>query len=188
MKKLFFIVSVFLLSGCASVNPYALTKTQTVLDLSNNRGVALFTLKVNNPAQGSRLSLASFTARETNQYKAYNTLGYYSVPLTQESYSVQDDLYFCSAILTSGIYRLDSFNGMINLLFGVPYTLKMDKIFDVYPGVISYLGRLDSGPLDMKSAFMQLKSIRDNYEQDTVKFKEIFPVLQNKEIGKDSFY
>ena len=189
MKKLLLIiVSVFSLCGCASVNPYTLTKAQTVLDLSNNRGVALFTLKIKNSAEGNHFTLMSFAAREANQYKTYNTLGYFSIPITQESYCAQDDLYFCSAILGRGIYRLDAFNGMINVFFGMPYTLKADKIFDVYPGTINYIGRLDYGLLDAKVSFMQLKNVEDNYEQDVGKFKEIFPVLKNKEIGKDSFY
>lgn len=189
MRKFILItISVLLLSGCASVNPYTLTKSQTVLDLSNNRGVALFTLKVNNPVGGSRLSLMSYTAREVNQYKTYNTLGYFNIPITQESYSAKDDLYFCSVVLGSGIYRLDSFNGMLNLFFGVPYVLKADKIFDVYPGAINYIGRLDSGPSDAKVPLIQFKGMEDSYDQDVNKFKEIFPVLKDKEIGKDTFY
>ena len=188
MKKLFLItLSVFFLGGCVSVNPYTLTKGQTTLDLSNNRGVALFTLKINNPVAGSHFSLMSFAAREANQYKPYNTLGYFSIPVTQESYSAQDDLYFCSAILGRGIYRLDSFDGMPNF-FGAPAALKADKIFDIYSGAINYIGRLDSGPSDAKVPLIQLKGADDSYEQDVKKFKEIFPVLKDKEIGKDSFY
>lgn len=189
MKKLFFVVLlVFLLSGCVSVNPYVLTKTQTTLDLSNNRGVALFTLKVMNPG-GGRSLLSSFTVREANQYKPYNALGYFSIPLTEENYSASDDLYFCTAVLSRGIYRLDAFNGMTNSFFVVvPYALKSDKIFDLYPDTINYMGRFDFGNLDTKVASMPLKGVEDAYAQDVEKFRVIFPVLKDKKIGRDSFY
>ncbi len=189
MKKIFIIfVLVFSLSGCAGVSPYILTKNQTTLDLTKNRGVALFTLKIDKPAEGGNLSLMSFGVREANQYKPYNTLSFISIPFMQENYSAQDNLYFCSVVINRGIYRLDAFNGMIMSFFGFPYTLQADKIFDVYPGAINYLGRLDYGVLNNKVALMQLKSIEDSSAQDIQRFKEIFPVLKDKEIGKDSFY
>ncbi|MCK9430310.1 MAG: hypothetical protein M0R17_09945 [Candidatus Omnitrophica bacterium] len=189
MKRIFLIlISVFLLSGCAvGANPYTLNKNQTTLDLSNNRGVALFTLKIKNPG-ASRILLSSFTVREANQYKAYNTLGYFSIPLMGENYSASDDLYFCTAVMNRGIYRLDSFNGLTNSFFAVPYTLKADKIFDVYPNTINYMGRIEFGDLDTKIGLMPLKGIEDAYAQDVEKFKAIFPVLKDREIGKDSFY
>jgi len=189
MKKLFLVVvSVLFLSGCAMVsNPYALTKNQATLDLSNSRGVALFTLKIKNPG-ADRLVLSSFGVREANQYKSYNTLAYFYIPLTVENYSAADDLYFCAAVLNRGIYRLDSFSGLTNSFFGIPYTLKADKIFDVYPGAINYMGRLEFGDLDAKTGLMPLKGAGDAYSEDVEKFKAIFPVLKNKEIGKDSFY
>ncbi|MFA6129688.1 MAG: hypothetical protein WC731_01715 [Candidatus Omnitrophota bacterium] len=188
MKKTFLIIaSVFFLSGCAVVNPYVLTKNQTNLDLSNNRGVALFTLRIKNSGS-DHLFLSSFAVREANQYKSYNTLGYYYIPLTGENYSASDDLYFCTAVLTRGIYRLDSFSGLTNSFFSAPYTLKGDKIFDVYPNKINYIGSLDFGDLDTKIALISLKGLKDSYEQDVKKFKEIFPVLKDKEIGKDLFY
>lgn len=126
--------------------------------------------------------------REANQYKPYNTLGSFYVPLMGENYSASDDLYFCTAVLNRGIYRLDSFSGLTNSFFGIPYTLKADKIFDVYPNAINYMGRFDFGDLDTKIALMPLKGMEDDYTQDVEKFKAIFPVLKNKEIGKDSFY
>ena len=187
MKKIFFVlVLVFSLSGCVSVSPYVLTKNQTTLDLTKNRGVALFTLKVKN--SGARLLLSSFAVREADQYKPYNTLGNFYLPLMGENYSAVDDLYFCTAVLNRGIYRLDAFSGLTNSFFGIPYTLKADKIFDVYPNTINYLGRFDFGDLDTKTALMPLKGVEDTYAQDVEKFKAIFPVLKDKEIGKDSFY
>ena len=65
---------------------------------------------------------------------------------------------------------------------------KADKIFDVYPNAINYMGRFDFGDLDTKIALMPLQGTEDAYAQDVEKFKAIFPVLQDKEIGKDSFY
>ncbi|MDP2043557.1 MAG: hypothetical protein Q8K15_00115 [Candidatus Omnitrophota bacterium] len=188
MKKIIFVaLSAFLLCGCVSVSPYVLTKTQTILNLSNNRAVALFTLKVMNPG-GSRFLLSSFTVREANQYKPYNTLGYFSIPLTEENYSVPDDLYFCTVVLNRGIYRMDAFNGMTNSFFAVPYALKSDKIFDMYPGTINYMGRFDFGNLDTKVTSTPLKGVEDAYVQDVEKFRSIFPVLKDKKIGRDSFY
>lgn len=188
MKKLLFVIFLtFSLSGCASVNPYVLSKGQTSLDLTNNRGVALFTMKVDNTG-GTRLSLSSFMAREVNQYKPYNTLGVFTLPLLSENYSAADNLYFCSVLLTSGIYRLDTFNGAVNPFFAMPPALKIDKIFDIYPNKINYLGRLNFSNLDAKSVFTSLSSTIDTSEQDILKFKEIFPVLKDKQISKDSFY
>lgn len=188
MKKIFIvIISLFVLSGCVSVNPYTLTKAQTTLDLSNNRGVALFTLKAKNPG-ADRLIISSFGAREVNQYKPYNTLGYFYIPITKENYFAADDLYFCSVVLERGIYRMDSFSGLTNSFFAMPYALKADKIFDVYPNAINYIGRIEFGDLDAKTALMPLKSVEDTYTQDVEKFKEIFPVLKDKKIGRDSFY
>ena len=188
MKKIFFVLAlVFILSGCVSVSPYVLSKDQKTLDLSNNRGVALFTLKVNN-AGNLRLLLSAFTVREANQYKAYNTLGSFIVPFMAENYSAADDLYFCTAVLNRGIYRLDSFSGMTNAFFAMPYTLKADKIFDVYPNTISYMGRFDFGDLDTQAVFMSVKGVVDASAQDIEKFKTIFPVLKDREILKDSFY
>lgn len=188
MKKIFFVlILVFSLSGCVNVSPYVLTKNQTKLDLTKNRGVALFTLKIKN--SGSlRLLLMSFAVREANQYKAYNTLGSFYIPFMKENYSAADDLYFCTLVLNRGIYRLDSFNGMTNAFFSIPYTLKADKIFDVYPNTINYMGRFDFGDLNTKMALMPLKGVVDAYTQDVEKFKAIFPVLKDKEIGNDSFY
>ncbi|MDD5098094.1 MAG: hypothetical protein PHU59_06395 [Candidatus Omnitrophica bacterium] len=188
MKKIFLLlISVFFISGCVSMNPYALSKNQKTLDLTNNRGVALFTLKVNN-SDNLRLVLSAFTVREANQYKAYNTLGVFYIPFMAENYSAADGVYFCTAILNRGIYRLDSFSGMTNAFFAMPYTLKADKIFDVYPNRINYLGRFDFGDLDTKVAFMSVKGVVDASAQDIDKFKTIFPVLKDKEILKDSFY
>jgi len=188
MKKLLFVIFLaFFLTGCVSVNPYVLSKRQTSLDLTNNRGVALFTMKVDNPG-GARLLVSNFTAREVNQYKSYNTLGVFSLPLMTENYSAADNLYFCSVVLGSGIYRLDSFNGMVNSFFAMPHTLKTDKIFDIYPNKINYLGRLNFGNFNTQSAFTSLIRIDDASEQDILKFKEIFPVLKDKQISKDSFY
>ncbi|MCX5668631.1 MAG: hypothetical protein NTX89_00705 [Candidatus Omnitrophica bacterium] len=188
MKKLLFVIFLtFSLSGCVSVNPYVLSKGQTSLDLTNNRGVALFTMKVDNSG-GTRLSLLSFMAREVNQYKPYNTLGVFTLPLLPENYSTTDNLYFCSVVLGSGIYRLDAFNGMVNLFFGIPHSLKTDKIFDIYPNKINYLGRLDFGNFNAQLPFTSLIKIEDNSEQEILKFKEIFPVLRDKQISKDSFY
>jgi len=188
MKKiLFMIVLVLSVSGCASVSPYVLSKTQTSLDLTNNRGVALFTMKVDNSG-GARLSLMNFMAREVNQYKPYNTLTALSLPFLAENYSATDNLYFCSAVLGSGIYRLDSFNGMVNIFFGMPHTLKTDKIFDIYPNRINYLGRLNFANLNTQLGFTSLVKIEDAAEQDILRFKEIFPVLKDKQITKDSFY
>ncbi|MDO9572395.1 MAG: lipoprotein [Candidatus Omnitrophota bacterium] len=189
MKKiLFMIFLVFLLSGCVSVNPYVLTKGQTSLDLTNNRGVALFTLKADNSGGGARLLLSSFMAREVNQYKPYNTLGVFSLPLMGENYSTTDNLYFCSVVLSSGIYRLDSFNGVVNPFFAMPAALKIDKIFDIYPNKINYLGRLNFSNVDTKSVFTPLISAEDTSEQDIIKFKEIFPILKDRQISMDSFY
>jgi Prokaryotic membrane lipoprotein lipid attachment site len=188
MKKIFFIlVLVLSLSGCVSVSPYVLSKNQTNLDLSKNRGVALFTLKIKNSGS-TRLLLSSFAVREANQYKPYNTLGSFYIPLMSENYSAADDLYFCTVVLNRGIYRLDSFSGLTNSFFSFPYTLKADGIFDVYPNTINYIGRLDFGDLDTKVVVMTLKGKEDAYVQDVEKFKAIFPVLKDKEIGKDSFY
>ncbi|MDP2928058.1 MAG: hypothetical protein Q8N80_04610 [Candidatus Omnitrophota bacterium] len=188
MKNLLFIIFLtFSLSGCVSVNPYVLTKGQTSLDLTNNRGVALFTLKADNSG-GGRLFLSSFMAREVNQYKLYNTLGVFSLPLGSENYSATDNLYFCSVVLSSGIYRLDSFNGMVNPFFAMPAALKIGKIFDIYPNKINYLGRLNFSNLDTKSVFTSLSKIEDTSEQDILKFKEIFPILKDRQISKDSFY
>ncbi|PIP19363.1 MAG: hypothetical protein COT38_01740 [Candidatus Omnitrophica bacterium CG08_land_8_20_14_0_20_41_16] len=188
MKKILFMIFLaFSLTGCVNVNPYILTKGQTSLDLTNNRGVALFTLKVDNSG-GGRLFLSSFMAREVNQYKPYNTLGVFSLPLMPENYSAIDNLYFCSVVLGSGIYRLDSFNGMVNPFFAMPPALKIDKIFDIYPNKINYLGRLHFSNLNTQSVFTSLNSIEDTSEQDILKFKEIFPVLKDKQISRDSFY
>ncbi|MEI6831540.1 MAG: hypothetical protein WCK61_02415 [Candidatus Omnitrophota bacterium] len=188
MKKiLFMIVLVLSVSGCVSVSPYVLSKSQTSLDLTNNRGVALFTMKVDNSG-GTRFSLMNFMAREVNQYKPYNTLTAFSLPFLAENYSATDNLYFCSAVLGSGIYRLDSFNGMVNVFFGMPHTLKIDKIFDIYPNKINYLGRLNFGNLNTQLGFTSLVKIEDAAEQDILRFKEIFPVLKDKQISKDSFY
>jgi len=189
MKRiLFVIVSALFLSGCAMMsNPYGLTKNQATLDLSNNRGVALFTLKVKKSGN-DRLVLSSFTVREANQYKPYNTLGSFCIPLMGENYSAADDLYFCVAIITRGIYRLDSFSGLTNSFFGMPYTLKADKILDVYPDTINYMGRLDFSDFNTAMTLMPLKSAEDTYLQDVEKFKAIFPVLKDRKIGKDSFY
>ena len=188
MKRIFCVLVLILsLSGCVSVSPYVLSKNQTTLDLTKNRGVALFTLKVKN-SLSTRLILSSFTVRETNQYKAYDTLGSFSIPFMSENYSAVDDLYFCTMVLNRGIYRLDSFNGLTNSFFSLPYTLKADEIFDVYPNAVNYIGRLDFGDLDTKVIVMTLKNREDAYAQDVDKFKVIFPVLKDKEIGKDSFY
>lgn len=188
MKRIFCVLALVLsLSGCVSVSPYVLSKNQTTLDLTKNRGVALFTLKVKN-SLSTRLQLSSFTVRETNQYKAYDTLGSFSIPFMSENYSAADDLYFCTMVLNRGIYRLDSFSGLTNSFFGLAYTLKADEIFDVYPNAINYIGRLDFGDLDTKVIVMTLKNREDAYAQDVEKFKVIFPVLKDKEIGKDSFY
>ncbi len=189
MKKILFTIFLaFSLSGCVSVNPYVLSKGQTSLDLTNNRGVALFTLKVDNQGGGARLLVSSFTAREVNQYKPYNTLGAFYLPLGTENYSATDNLYFCSAVLDSGIYRLDSFNGMVNSFFAVPQTLKADKVFDIYSNKINYLGRLNFGNSTTQPVFISLNKIDDASEQDILKFKEIFPALKDKQISKNSFY
>ena len=188
MKKIIFVILLaFSLTGCVSVNPYVLNKNQTTLDLTNNRGVALFTMKVENSG-GTRLSLLNFMAREVNQYKPYNTLGVFSLPLLAENYSAADNLYFCSIVLGSGIYRLDSFNGMVNVFFGMPHTLKTDKIFDIYPNKINYLGRLNFGNLNTQLAFTSLVGVDNTSEQDILKFKTIFPVLKDRQINQDSFY
>lgn len=188
MKKIFFLILIaFSLTGCVSVSPYVLSKNQTTLDLTNNRGVALFTMKVENSGS-TRLSLLNFMAREINQYKPYNTLGVFSLPLLAENYCAADDLYFCSIVLGSGIYRLDSFSGMVNIFFGMPHTLKTDKIFDIYPNKISYLGRLNFGNVNTQLGFTSLIKIENASGQDITKFKEIFPVLKDKQINQDSFY
>lgn len=188
MKKILFLIFLaFSVTGCVSVNPYVLSKTQTSLDLTNNRGVALFTMKIDNSAS-TRLSLLNFMAREINQYKPYNTLGVFSLPLMPENYSATDNLYFCSVVLNSGIYRLDSFNGMVNIFFGMPHTLKIDKIFDIYPNKINYLGRLNFGSFNAQTGFTSLIKIDDSSEQDISRFKEIFPVLKDRQISEDSFY
>jgi len=188
MKKILFLIFLaFSVTGCVSVNPYVLNKAQTSLDLTNNRGVALFTMKVDSVG-GTRLSLLNFIAREVNQYKPYNTLGMFSLPFLAENYSATDNLYFCSAVLTSGIYRLDSFNGMVNIFFGMPHALKADKIFDIYPNKINYFGRLNFGNFNTQLGFTTLIKVEDAADQDILKFKEIFPVLKDKQISKDSFY
>ena len=188
MKKILFIIVLALsVSGCVSVSPYVLSKRQTTLDLTKNRGVALFTMKVDNSG-GPRLMLLNFMTREINQYKPYNTLGVFTLPFLKENYSATDSLYFCSAVLTSGIYRLDTFNGMVNIFFGMPHSLKTDKIFDIYPNKINYIGRLNFGNLNTQLGFTSLIKIDDVSEQDILKFKEIFPVLKDKQISRDSFY
>lgn len=188
MKKIFFLILIaFSLTGCVSVSPYVLNNKQTTLDLTNNRGVALFTMKVENSA-GTSLSLLNFMTREINQYKPYNTLAVFSLPLLAENYSAADNLYFCSIILNSGIYRLDAFNGMVNIFFGMPYTLKTDKIFDIYPNKINYLGRLNFGSINTQLGFTSLINIENTFAQDITKFKEIFPVLKDRQINSDSFY
>lgn len=188
MRKIIFVLAlVFSLSGCVSVSPYVLSKNQTKLDLTKNRGVALFTLKIKDTGS-TRLLLSSFTVREANQYKVYNTLGSFYIPFISENYSATDGLYFCTMVLNRGIYRLDSFSGLTNSFFSPPYTLKADEIFDVYPNSINYIGRLDFGDLDTKMVVMTLKGKEDAYTKDVERFKAIFPVLKDKEIGKDSFY
>jgi len=190
MKKIIFILFLALtVSGCASLgaNPYILSSKQTTLDLTNNRGVALFTLKVQNSGN-TRLLLSSFNAYEANQYKPYNSLSNFYIPLSNDNYSAADDLYFCTAVLTGGIYRIDAFSGMTNAFFAIPYSLKTDKIFDIYPNTINYLGRLDFGALNTQTALMPLKSVSDSSGEDIEKFKTIFPVLKDKKIENNSFY
>jgi hypothetical protein len=101
--------------------------------------------------------------------------------------------------LGGGIYRLVSFSGMPDLFLS-PFTLKCDKIFDIYPSRIHYLGRLEFGEVNTQAGFSPLKSIEaqsgctplkgiaDSYEQDVDKFKAMFPVLRDKKIDKDTFY
>jgi hypothetical protein len=170
---------VILLSGCA--NPYILRRQDKNLVLSPDQGVVLFTAQVST----GNYRPFQYTIQEINQYKFYAKLNKYIIPCVPENYSNGNVLVF-GLKLPKGIYKLDTFSGILGGFFGYQHLLAAGSLFDVTPGKITYAGRLI---FNWNSyAFSQLNSVKNEFEADIELAKRSFPVLRGKEISQDLSY
>lgn len=168
--------------GCAS--PYSLMKRKATLGLQSNEGIVLFSCKFNNkdkPEQKNVFRVASLTLQEVNQYKAYGNKKWFFIPSPNENYIKQDDLFLFSLKLPRGTYKMVSLNGIQSLL-GV------NRLFDVAPERISYAGRMEIGFFVFEGRQTHEIKIEDKIDEDQGRFKNGYPVLQNRTIIKDIVY
>ena len=188
MKKLYklscLLIILLSVSGCVS-NKYILRSNQKALQMEENEGIVLFTAKVQN-FTNSTIYLHSYTVQEINQYKFYKKLRVLPIPITNEHYSSSAGLFLCTVKLPAGIYKLSYFTGTISAF---QYFLISNKVFDVSPGCITYVGRLHFK--DIRSTTQgssDMLYVLDGYDKDVEVFKNRFPILRNRTILRDLIY
>jgi len=171
---------VLMLSGCA--NPYILRRQDKNLVLSPDQGVVLFTAQIN----AGRYKPFQYTVKEVNQYKFYANLNSYVIPCVPENYDAPENILVFGLKLPRGIYKLDTFTGLLGGFFGYQHFLAAGNLFDVTPGKITYAGRLVFNWSN--GSFSQLSLVKDEFGADMELEKRSFPVLRDKEISKDLSY
>lgn len=182
------IFSLFVM-GCAS--PYHVTKNKKTLDLQPNEGVVLFSCKFSNkdkPSAKNIFLVASLGLQENNQYKAFNQKQVFLIPPIGDNYVKLDDLFLFSLKLPRGTYRMISFNGIYRSFWGTQYAAGVNKLFDVAPGRISYVGRVDIDFFVLDGQQTHKVKIDDQFTEDEGRFKNGYPVLQSRTIVKDLIY
>jgi len=176
------------ITGCAS--PYVITKKQKNLALKPNEGVALFSCKFQDkdkPTKKNVFKFINLSLQENNQYKIYKQRQHFLIPSKGENYVKKDDLFLFSLKLPRGTYLMTNLNGIFRGLFGAQYFASVNKLFDVSPGQVSYVGRVCVDFFVSKGRKHELK-VEDQFIEDKNRFKNGYSVFQNRTIIKDLIY
>lgn len=125
--------------------------------------------------------------REINQYKPYRQHRVDMIPLPGYG-GVHGDVYLFNMAIPRGTYQLSHFEGMVGGLFGSQAGLSSNKVFDVYPGEVLYIGRINKRLYLVGRELNIETNIEDYYQEDIAGFKSYYPVLDKKAIKKELMY
>jgi hypothetical protein len=181
---LVFIFTCIILSGCA--NPrLLLRKNQEELELKPNQGGVLFSLHIH----GHRSFWPQgVVVREINQYETYQQNKVDIIPLSGYGGKLYRGMYLFNMRLPRGTYQLSHFTGMLGGVFGQKSILPCNKVFDVYPQEIAYIGRVNERLYVNNRKINYDIKIEDYYKSDLEKFRQYYPILNQIDIKKDLIY
>ena len=176
------LLACFFLTGCAS-NRIFLRKNQRELRLEPNEGAVLFSFRTS----GQRFRPLNVHIQEINQYKPYRKKAIEPVQLPRDAFYGDKALF--SIKLPQGTYKLVGFGGLlIGGLFPADFYIPYNKVFDVSPEEINYIGALEV-EIIAKSGYYEAPVIkRDLYKKDLPLFSRNYPILQWRKVNRDLIY
>lgn len=202
---IFFILGVFVLTGCVSWKPMALSENSNELDISKE-SVAIFTMKTSNQYKKSYqpdIERIEIRSTDTGKYYAFEN------PECYNKVENEFNEYIVSLQLPPGNYEFIQFYGSSRSMFiHGQFYLKFTKNFKLEQNKIIYLGHIDAITRKKKSddeisagfplpAIDQEKTgfaggtfevnIYDNYENDFKIIKQEYPFIENYIIEKMVF-
>ena len=173
------------MSGCAG-GQFLLQGREKTLNLDPDHGMVIFTSTFLNP---NTVRLQSVIVREVNQYKTYKEAKVYPIPLARINYDIKAGTCVMPLLLPKGRYILQSFFGNFipSWLAQAPAEMRAGLVFEVNPGMITYAGHLTFDNY-VKNQPPSVIKVDDNYDEDVGKAKNLFPILNGKEVQKNLFY
>lgn len=192
---------VFVMSGCASTQPMALTDKTKTLDLKDS-SVALMTVKIANefkPGFQPTNCFVSLKEMKKGKNRTFVVGGPYN------SVKKQFNDYLVSVKCVPGECKLQNISGASSHfpIYG-SFVIPVSNSFNVQPGKVVYLGRIeavnrkrvgdepragsivpliDQGVSGFSGGSWHVK-MYDNYEEDIAEFKKAYPLVGDFNVEK----